>query len=95
MHFIILVESVIDCYYPAFVFSPIGVDVEKKVFLGPPIRPKDGRVINYSFKIPLILEMLYTKKVTIDLVVFKKTQNVKLLTNVARRERKTDCNSYM
>lgn len=51
------------------------------------MRPKGGRVINFSLKIPLILEMLYTKMATIGLVVFKKTQNVKLLTNVARRGR--------
>lgn len=52
------------------------------------MRPKGGRVINFSLKIPLILEMLYTNQMaTIGFVVFKKTKNIKLLTNVARRGR--------
>lgn len=60
MHFIILVERSTDYYYPAFSFFLTGVDVEKKGFFWPPMRPKGGRVINFSLKIPLILEMLYT-----------------------------------
>lgn len=69
------------CNHAFRVFFPYREEAFKTIgilaHLTPPMGPGDRKVITFTVYIPLVLEMIQTKVVTIGLVFFKKKLKMK------------------